>query len=200
MRQLLNQLHAEIGGLLASRCRATEHTSEQPHDFVASHASVTWASYDINVTRCDRARCPYKQQSVFTPPQRAIMLTTILSALVLSGLANAASTPVKRDPAGVHRMKLKKLAHPASFDPGLQAVSLGQKYGAQTPMGDDLFHTQEVGVEGGHTVPLNSKCFVFIARHLSLINMWRPCSRLPQRTVLLRNHSGNTSPVVQGCA
>jgi len=83
-------------------------------------------------------------------------LTTILSALVLSGLANAASTPVKRDPAGVHRMKLKKLAHPASFDPGLQAVSLGQKYGAQTPMGDDLFHTQEVGVEGGHTVPLNN--------------------------------------------
>ena len=106
------------------------------------------------------------------------MLTTILSALVLSGLANAASTPVKRDPAGVHRMKLKKLAHPASFDPGLQAVSLGQKYGAQMPMGspsDDLFRTQEIRVDGGHTVPLNSKHFAFVARHLSLINVWRSC-------------------------
>lgn len=126
----------------------------------------------------DRARAPYKQQSVFPPPQRAIMLTTILPALLLSGLANAASTPVKRDPAGVHRMKLKKLAHPASFDPGLQAVSLGQKYGAQVSMGspsDDLFTTQEIRVDGGHTVPLNSMYFVFIARHLSLINVWRPC-------------------------
>jgi hypothetical protein len=87
------------------------------------------------------------------------MLTTILSALVLSNLAAAATTPVKRDAPGIHRMKLKKLAHPASFDPGLQAVSLGQKYGAQVALGsehDDLFTTQEVRVDGGHTVPLNS--------------------------------------------
>ncbi|QRV87932.1 aspartyl protease [Ceratobasidium sp. AG-Ba] len=87
------------------------------------------------------------------------MLTTILSALVLSNLATAATTPVKRDLPGVHRMKLKKLAHPASFDPGLQAVSLGQKYGAQVALGqsrDDLFTTQQVNIDGGHTVPLNN--------------------------------------------
>jgi hypothetical protein len=87
------------------------------------------------------------------------MLTTILASLVLSNLATAATTPVKRDPAGVHRMKLKKLAHPASFDPGLQAVSLGQKYGAQVSFGapsEDLFTTQEIRLDGGHEVPLNS--------------------------------------------
>ncbi|KAG8768439.1 Vacuolar protease A [Ceratobasidium sp. 428] len=87
------------------------------------------------------------------------MLTTILSALVLSNLAAAATTPVKRDPPGVHRMKLKKLAHPASFDPGLQAVSLGQKYGAQVTLGEsreNLFTTQEMSIDGGHTVPLNN--------------------------------------------
>jgi len=86
-------------------------------------------------------------------------LTTILSALVLSNLASAATTPVKRDPPGVHRMKLHKLAFPASFDPGLQAVSLGQKYGAQVSLGspqEDLFTTQEVRVDGGHNVPLNN--------------------------------------------
>ncbi|KAG8681373.1 Vacuolar protease A, partial [Ceratobasidium sp. 394] len=87
------------------------------------------------------------------------MLTTILSALVLSNLATAATTPVKRDAPGVHRMKLKKLAYPTSFDPGLQAVSLGQKYGSQVTLGqphENLFTTQEVRVDGGHTVPLNN--------------------------------------------
>jgi len=86
-------------------------------------------------------------------------LTTILSALVLSNLAAAATTPVKRDLPGVHRMKLKKLAYPASFDPGLQAVSLGQKYGAQVTLGqshENLFTTQEVHLDGGHHVPLNN--------------------------------------------
>ncbi|KAG9092194.1 Vacuolar protease A [Ceratobasidium sp. 370] len=87
------------------------------------------------------------------------MLTTILSALVLSNLATAATTPVKRDAPGVHRMKLKKLAFPASFDPGLQAVSLGQKYGAQVTLGqshENLYTTQDVRIDGGHNVPLNN--------------------------------------------
>ncbi|KAG9076353.1 Vacuolar protease A [Ceratobasidium sp. UAMH 11750] len=72
------------------------------------------------------------------------MLTTILSTLVLSNLAAVATTPVKRDAAGVHHMKLKKLTYPASFNPGLQASH------------ENLFTTQEVRVDGGHTVPLNN--------------------------------------------
>ncbi|KAF8760360.1 aspartic peptidase A1 [Rhizoctonia solani] len=83
------------------------------------------------------------------------MISTVLCSLLIAGLAGA--TPVKRDPPGVHRMKLQKLAHPASFDPGLQAVALGQKYGAQTPLTttEDLFTTQELRGEGGHNVPLH---------------------------------------------
>ncbi|CCO28146.1 saccharopepsin [Rhizoctonia solani AG-1 IB] len=84
------------------------------------------------------------------------MISTVLCSLLIAGLAGA--TPVKRDPSGVHRMKLQKLPHSASFDAGLQAVALGQKYGSQTPLTstEDIFTTQELSGQGGHNLPLHN--------------------------------------------
>lgn len=79
--------------------------------------------------------------------------------------------------ADVHKLKLKKLA-PAATNPALESAYLAEKYGgAQTPLmgagigrdvrlsrpsvkdGEELFWTQdEFTAEGGHNVPLSSKC------------------------------------------
>ena len=79
--------------------------------------------------------------------------------------------------AGVHKLKLHKIAH-ENFNPTLETAYLSEKYGgqAQLPLmgaggagrqlrlsrpsvneeGEDLFWTQEM-INGGHNVPLSSK-------------------------------------------